>query len=62
MPFLDQILLEAHQLERSDYAAMAARIFAELAKTHALVHVHANNGGIPLIIDGSVIGSVLELT
>ncbi|WP_198372941.1 hypothetical protein [Roseomonas rosulenta] len=60
-----QIVIELHWFERvadPDWFAVAARALGHIASTHAVVHVHANNGGGVALLGGICFPRVLEVT
>jgi hypothetical protein len=60
-----QIVAELHWFERvadADWFAVAARALCHIASTHAVVHVHANNGGGMALVGGICFPRVLEVT
>lgn len=62
LPRFEQIVVEFHCLDDPAYALAASSILDEIERTHQLIHVHANNYGVEIAVDGLIMASVLELT
>ena len=57
-----QIVLEAHDLNSPQYGLYFYELLKMFHETHQLIHVHGNNCGFGVTIDGKTLPGVIELT
>lgn len=62
LPRFSQMVIEFHGLTDPMWAKLFCEINFYIRKTHEIIHVHANNHGEIVTIDGNTISDVMEFT